>query len=31
MPDGLMELMTAEQRKDLMKYLMSPIQVMAAP
>jgi putative heme-binding domain-containing protein len=31
MPDGLMDLMTAEERRDLMKYLMSPIQVTAAP
>jgi putative heme-binding domain-containing protein len=31
MPDGLMDLMTAQERKDLMKYLMSPIQVTASP
>jgi putative heme-binding domain-containing protein len=31
MPDGLMDLMTAQERRDLMKYLMSPIQVTAAP
>jgi len=31
MPDGLMDLMTAQERQDLMKYLMSPIQVTAAP
>jgi putative heme-binding domain-containing protein len=31
MPDGLMDLMTSQERKDLMKYLMSPVQVTASP